>query len=249
MTYWGFHLTFILPAIAALLLLHRGIGGPVPPRAGLGLGLIAGAAFVYTAPWDGYLIARGAWSYQPDRVSMAWRLGNIPLEEGCFFILQPVFTGLCLLCFLRRGHDWQRLGTLHRQWFPRVLGGALIASGGVLGGCALAVGGRWLYLGLILVWSAPPLALHWLYGGDALWRSRHVLAASLTLATIYLWAADRAAIGARIWTISPQHSTGWNPLGLPVEEALFFLVTNLLVIQGLLLFFRWTAPPTPARTP
>ncbi len=247
MTYWGFHLTFILPAIGALLLLHRGIGGPVPPRAGLGLGLIAGLAFVYTVPWDSYLIARGAWSYQPDRVAMAWRLGNIPLEECCFFILQPVFTGLCLLCFLRRGQDWQRLGAPRRRWFPRVLGGGLIASGGMLGGCALAAGGRWLYLGLILLWSAPPLALHWFYGGDILWRARHVLAASLILATVYLWSADRAAISARVWTVSPVHSTGWNPLGLPVEEAVFFLVTNLLVIQGLLLFFRWKAPP--ARMP
>ena len=239
MTYWGFHGIFMLPAIGALLLLHRGIGGPSPPRVGLGIGLIAGVALLYTAPWDHYLIVHGAWSYEPDRVSLSLRLGNIPLEEICFFVLQPVFTGLCLLCFLRDGRDLPPTDTPQQTSLPRVLGGTLALVAGVAGACALAAVGRWFYLGLILVWSAPPLALHWFYGGGALWRARRVLLASLTLATVYLWAADRAAIAARIWSISPLHSTGWNVLGLPVEEAVFFLVTNLLVLQGLFLFLRW----------
>lgn len=240
MTYWGFHGVFMLPAIGALLLLHRGIGGPTPPRALLALGLIAGLALFYTAPWDQHLIARGAWSYEPDRVSVAWRLGNIPLEEVCFFVLQPVLTGLCLLCFLREGRDLPACeAAVPGSWIPRVAGGALALLAGLAGAGALAAGGRWLYLGLILAWSAPPLALHWFYGGDALWRARRVLGASLTLATVYLWAADRAAIAAGIWIVSPLHSTGWKPRGLPVEEAVFFLVTNLLVLQGMFLFLRW----------
>ncbi len=242
MTYWGFHCIFMLPAIGALLLLHRGIGGPSPPRAGLGVSLIAGVALLYTAPWDRYLIGRGAWSYQPDRVSLSLRIGNIPLEEVCFFVLQPVFTGLCLLCFLRTGRDLSPAGADQQPSLPRVAGGTLALLAGAAGACALAAGGRWLYLGLILAWSAPPLTLHWFYGGGALWRARRVLLASLTLATVYLWAADRAAIAAQIWSVSPLHSTGWKPLGLPVEEAVFFLVTNLLVLEGLFLFFRWVRP-------
>ena len=239
MTYWGFHGVFMLPAIGVLFLLHRGIGGPSPPRVGLGVGLIAAVALLYTAPWDHYLIARGAWTYRPDRVSMSLRVGNIPLEEVCFFVLQPVLTGLCLLCFLRDDRDLPSSDAPRQTWVPRVAGGTLALLAGSAGAGALAAGGRWLYLGLILVWSAPPLALHWFYGGGALWRARWVLSASLILATVYLWAADRAAIAARIWSVSPLHSTGWSPAGLPVEEAVFFLVTNLLVLQGLFLFLRW----------
>lgn len=244
MTYWGFHAAFILPAIGALLLVYRLTNGPRPPRVLLGFGLIAGVALLYTAPWDNYLIARGVWSYLPDRVSEWWRLGRVPLEECGFFILQPVLTGLCLLCLLRQGREQVWLGTPPRPWPPRIIGGVLTLLVGGGGALALASGGHWLYLGLILVWSAPPLALHWFYGGETLWRSRRVLGTSLAAATVYLWAEDRAAIGLKIWSVSPLHATGWNLWGLPVEEAMFFLVTNLLVLQGLLLFFRWVAPPT-----
>ena len=115
------------------------------------------------------------------------------------------------------------------------------ASLGAAGTFALLTGGRWFYTGLILVWSAPPLTLHWLYGGDTLWNSRRVALPALAFATVYLWVADRVAIGAGIWTISPLHSTGWTLLGLPVEEALFFAVTNLLIVQTLLLLWRRVA--------
>ncbi len=243
MTYWGFHATFILPAIGALLLVYHRASGPRPPRVILGFGFIAGVALFYTTPWDNYLIERGIWSYPLDRVSGSLRLGRVPLEECCFFVLQPVLTGSCLLCLLRLGSARGWLESPSRVWTPRIVGGALSLAVGAAGALATAAGGRWLYLGLILVWGVPPLALHWCYGGETLWQSRHMLGASLLAATIYLWAVDRAAIGLKIWSISPLHVTGWELFGLPVEEAVFFLVTNLLVLQGLMLFFRWIEVP------
>ena len=47
---------------------------------------------------------------------------------------------------------------------------------------------------------------------------------------------DRVAIGLGIWDITNRFSLGADPLGLPVEEAVFFLFTNLLVVQGAMLF-------------
>ena len=47
--------------------------------------------------------------------------------------------------------------------------------------------------------------------------------------------ADRIAIGLGIWYIAEPTKTGFEPLGLPIEEAIFFLITNVLVVQGLLL--------------
>jgi lycopene cyclase domain-containing protein len=91
------------------------------------------------------------------------------------------------------------------------------------------------YLALILVWACPMLALQWAYGGHYLWRVRRVVLVGVMVPTVYLWIADRIAIALSIWVISDRYTTGFAPFGLPVEEALFFLLTNLLVVQGLLL--------------
>ncbi len=212
-----------------------------PPGAGRGLALLAALALVYTTPWDNYLVARGVWSYQPERVATAWRIGYVPLEEYFFFALQPIFTGLCLLLFLSPRDDGRQPGDLPaRPWRFRLAGGSVVIVLGVLGVLGIVAGGRWLYAGLILAWGAPPLALHWFYGGETLWTLRRTAIPAFLLSTGYLWLADRIAIGAGIWSISTRYSTGWTLLGLPLEEALFFVVTNLLVIQALLLFFRWT---------
>jgi lycopene cyclase domain-containing protein len=77
----------------------------------------------------------------------------------------------------------------------------------------------------------------WLYDGKTLWAYRHVLGPAVALSTLYLWMADAIAIRNQIWTISDAYTFGIEPFGLPIEEATFFLMTNLLVVQGLLLLF------------
>ena len=68
-----------------------------------------------------------------------------------------------------------------------------------------------------------------------------------------LWVADAIAIHLGIWRISERYTLGPAVGPLPLEEAVFFLVTNLLVVQGLLLFLyppgrrvAEGAPPRPA---
>lgn len=56
--------------------------------------------------------------------------------------------------------------------------------------------------------------------------------------TLYLWVADRIALALGIWHISDRFTTGLAHGGLPLEEALFFVVTNLLVVQGLILMLH-----------
>jgi lycopene cyclase domain-containing protein len=56
------------------------------------------------------------------------------------------------------------------------------------------------------------------------------------LPTVYLWVADRIAIGLGVWAISDRYTLGFAPLGLPVEEATFFLVTTVISVCGVLLF-------------
>jgi lycopene beta-cyclase len=241
MSYASFLAVFILPIIGVLGYLQAKNGPSLLPKWRMGFAVLAAMALVYTTPWDNYLIYRGVWFYSPDRVIESLRIGYVPLEEYLFFLLQPIMTGLFLLYFAHRHRTivpaW--LEQQPRKWRPRIIGGicALIIT--AVGGWAVVVNGHGTYFGLILVWAGPVLALQWVYGGDHLWRGRRIFLSTLVSATVYLWVVDRIAIEWKIWSISPLYSTGWNLLGLPVEEATFFLVTNLLVIQGLLLFFQF----------
>jgi lycopene cyclase domain-containing protein len=232
---------FILPVIGVLFFLNRRAGLGVLPLFWQAVGLIALVALLYTTPWDNYLIYRGVWSYNLSRISQSLRIGYVPLEEYCFFILQPVLTGQYLLFFSNRyRHETEAcFRPARRRWLPRIAGASLGAILGLTGILAMLRGGPWTYFGLILTWASPVLCFHWLYGGDFLWRARRLFLASLVSATVYLWVVDRIALEWKIWSISPTLSTGWNLLGLPAEEAVFFLLTNMFVLQGLLLFFEF----------
>lgn len=229
MSYLAFLLVFILPPIAALapLARARGAAGARELRA---LGLVMLIALVYTTPWDNYLVWRGIWSYGPDRV--IGTIGYVPVEEYLFFLLQPLLSGLWALLLLRREGGRQPGGAAAR------LAGALVYL--LATGVGVAALGReqGSYLGLILAWAAPVLAGQWAYAGAAMWAHRRVWLLGWAVPTLYLWVADALAIRMGIWRISEAHTLGPSLFGLPLEEAVFFLVTNLLVVQGLLLFLR-----------
>jgi lycopene cyclase domain-containing protein len=234
MTYLAFHCIFILPPILALSWLQRGRIDCMHPRAGLFLGLMAAIAFVYTAPWDNYLVWRGVWGYGAERV--VGTIGYVPVEEYLFFVLQPLLAGLWLYQLLPAG---TAAAGRAARWVGAAIYGVLVLPGAIL-----LRRPEGTYLGLILVWAAPVLALQWAYAGGELWARRRVWAAGITVPTLYLWAADAVAIRLGIWRISEVHTLGPALGPLPLEEAVFFLFTNLLVIQGLLLFLH---PPNALR--
>lgn len=237
MSYLAFHLVFILPPIAVLALSTRARGGLAPGEL-RALGLVMLIALMYTTPWDNYLVWRGIWSYGSDRV--LGTIGYVPVEEYLFFLLQPVLTGLWLLLLLHRRGEPRAVGGK-----PRVVGALAFVLVAAVGVAALGHEGG-AYLGLILVWAAPVLAGQWAYAGSALWAHRRVWLLGVAVPTLYLWIADALAIRMGIWRISAEHTLGPALGGLPLEEAVFFLVTNLLVVQGLLLFVR---PPASSRGP
>lgn len=88
----------------------------------------------------------------------------------------------------------------------------LLAALGVL---LLALGGRYLYLGLTLAYFAPVFVLQWAFGGDLLWGWRRALLLGAGLPTLYLWFADAWAIREGIWWISPGTPWALGPLGSP----------------------------------
>jgi lycopene cyclase domain-containing protein len=242
MTYFGFLLSFLVIPILILLWLTwrdygRGMNWLLMPNnriAWITLGSLILIALVYTTPWDNYLVATGVWDYDPALVT-GITLGWVPLEEYLFFILQPILTGLWTLYLIRRlsgEHSASTIWPSLRWILPAMLGGLWLAA-------ALVLIAGWqpgVYLALQLIWALPPLMLQLGFGADILWRRRIVVLSAILSTTLYLSAADWLAIRAGIWTIDPGQSLNLF-LGnyLPVEEFIFFLLTNTLVVFGLLL--------------
>ncbi len=230
MTYLQFHLVFIIPALLLVALVPpRPLTGETRRRGLFFLVLVAAIAFVYTTPWDNYLVYRGVWGYGTARVLGV--IGYVPIEEYAFFLLQPFLTGLW---FYRRFHGPDATAVT-ATWQPKLIGGLgwLVVS---VVGYLLMQQESGLYMGLILVWAGPVLAGQWAYAGHKIWAWRRPVFWGIAVPTVYLWVADGLAIGLGIWEISATYTLGPAVLGLPIEEATFFLLTNVLVVQGLVLF-------------
>jgi lycopene cyclase domain-containing protein len=200
----------------------------------LALVLHAAAALLYTTPWDNFLVANRVWWYDGELV-LGVTLGYVPLEEYCFFVLQTVLTGLWLLYLARRVPVQ---GFFHGQGRTIRLGSTLTAGALWCVSAATFLSG-WrpgTYLALELSWALPAIMAQLAFGADILWHHRRLLAVALFPATIYLSLADSQAIVAGTWTISPAKSVNVYLGGvLPLEEFIFFLLTNTLVIFGMIL--------------
>lgn len=242
MTYFGFLLRFLVIPIVLLGVVawwDRRRGRSLPssfhsPSFWLGFVLLPLVALIYTTPWDNYLVATRVWWYKPELVT-GFIIGWVPIEEYTFFILQPLFTGLFLLTLLRRlPHDAKPANQPRLRY-------SLAAAAGLLWLCILVL--FWLgydaftYMGLMLGWALPPIIFQLFFGGDILWRHRKAVLTAIIIPTVYLSYADGLAIDGGTWTINPEQSLNIFLGGvLPIEEAIFFLVTNVLVVLGLTLF-------------
>ena len=241
MTYFGFLTRFLLiPMVTLGLLLwydHR--QGRVTPSylrnlpAWVAILLHIVIAVLYTTPWDNYLVATSVWWYDPNLVT-GFTIGWVPIEEYTFFVLQTWLTGLWWIWLARRivpAVKWHRSGSIRLissilltiLWIPFVL----FLIGGVT---------PKTYSSLILAWAIPPIILQTAFGADILWRYRSLVLTTIAVPTLFLAMADTLAIQIGIWTISPEQTLGLHlPGGLPLEEFLFFLVTNVLVTFGVTL--------------
>ncbi len=99
--------------------------------------------------------------------------------------------------------------------------------------------GNATYLFLILIWGLPLIALQWLVGGDILLKRWKVLVPGILVPTLYLTIVDTVGLHATTWTINPTQSLNiFFPLiQVPIEQGVFFLTTNTLIVQGLILLW------------
>lgn len=92
------------------------------------------------------------------------------------------------------------------------------------------------YLAWLIPFAAPILIGQWLaFPGFLLRTANRWLPQSLLLAA-YFSACDAVGIATGIWSIGESTTTGIRLLGiLPIEEALFFVLSTLMVSQSMTL--------------
>lgn len=242
MTYFGFLLIFLVMPIlifAGMNWLDSRRGKQLPERlqswpvwAAIALHIVI--ALLYTTLWDNYLVATRVWWYDPELVT-GFTIGWVPIEEYTFFILQPILASLWMLflaCRIKVVSSAANAPVRLRVW--SVGGTAVIWLISVI---ILAV--SWQpgnYLALELGWALPPIALQLAFGADILWRYRRIVLWTIVPMTLYLATADALAICWGTWTINPQKSLNIFLGGvLPIEEFIFFLLTNILLTFGVVL--------------
>lgn len=231
-TYAGFHAVFVVPALVALAVVaSRRRGDPRQVVRALPFFAIVLLALVYTTPWDNYLIHRGVWWYGEGTV--AGRLWLAPIEEYLFILLLPIVATL-----------WLAIVSTSFEWPDDAITMTVPdRSLGVLAGIAVGMAGLVMltrdatyYMGAILAWAGPVLALQWAVGWSYLLARWRLVAVGTLVPAMYFAVADRIAIEEEIWTISERYTTGLAVGGLPIEEGAFFVVTTLFVVQGLVLY-------------
>jgi lycopene beta-cyclase len=248
MTYFGFLGIFLLPLLIIFLIITY--TDKRSNRKSLPRNLTAWpffsvifahvlVALIYTTPWDNYLVATNVWWYDPKLVT-GITLGWVPIEEYTFFILQTLTSGTWIGILARRLYVSNSPPDLLPQSISRKLRyGLTLILIPIWLWSAIVLGTSWQpgnYLALILIWALPPIMLQTFFGSDILLRYSNLLLISVTSTTVYLSVADYFAIRAGTWVISPEKTLGIKFGGIvPVEEVIFFMMTNILISFGMVL--------------
>lgn len=234
------HLQYTIPPAVALTFCYY----PLSTTLGVYkvLFLIA-IAVVSTTPWDSYLIHSRIWTYPPNAI-IGPTLFRIPLEEVFFFVIQTYNTSLLYLLLSKptfhpvylRGQklleEGRRLSL--RRWI-----GTLAILACIFAGIGMIIkSGEGLYMGLILAWAGPFVLLLWSLAYQFIMGLPFSnTSLPIILPTLYLWVVDTLALKRGTWVIESGTKLGWHLWdGLEIEEAVFFLVTNVLIVFGLIAF-------------
>ncbi len=242
MTYFGFLIRFLIIPILIFLAVtywdshkNRQISGFRNGSAvWIAIAVHVVLAVLYTTPWDNYLVATGVWFYNPDLVT-GIVLAYVPIEEYTFFIVETILAGLWWW-FLAR-----RLSSPASEFKPNkafvYLSTCLLVFLWFLFAYLFFFGeAKWTYLSITLFWALPPLIVQLLFGADILWHYRKLVVWAILVPGTYLSLMDIVALHETTWSISASQTTGILFFGiLPLEEVVFFFITNVMISFGITL--------------
>jgi lycopene cyclase domain-containing protein len=246
MTYFGFLLRFLLIPISIFLAVtlwdnkkNKLIHGFRNGRAvWMAIGIHILLAVVYTTPWDNYLVATKVWYYNPALVT-GFVIGYVPIEEYTFFVVETILSGLLwwwLARTLTLPSPHGRGGFSSNKKLVYVSTCILISVWVIFTYLFFFGDAKWTYLSIILFWALPAILPQLLFGADILWHYRKLVFWAIMIPGTYLSLMDIAALRDTTWSISPTLTTGMLFFRiLPIEEVVFFFITNILIVFGVTL--------------
>jgi lycopene cyclase domain-containing protein len=242
MTYFGFLLRFLFIPILIFLVITfwdkrqaKRIDEFKNGRAvWIAIGVHILLAVLYTTPWDNYLVATGVWYYNPKLVT-GFLIGYVPIEEYTFFVVETVLAGLWWWFLTRRIAPSKKNFESNR--LPVYLSTCVLTLLWLVFTYLFFFGNaKWTYLSITLFWALPPVIIQSLFGADILWHYRKLVMWAILVPSLYLSLMDIVALKETTWSISPAQTTGILFFGiLPLEEVVFFFITNVLITFGITL--------------
>lgn len=236
LTYLLFHLIFTIPILVVLKMYQPEYSSKRQKLKTIGIYFLLALCYLYTIPWDNIMIAIGVWSYDPNIV--AFTVWHAPLGEYLFFGIQTIVTALWLHIIGFR----YKFEEGDMDWSYRV-GGLIFLT---LIFCLFMIqpiSSSMVYLAGIILWCIPIVMIQWGIGGSYLMKEKRSIVLAVLPPTIYYSAIDYIAIYLNLWTISDNYSLGINIGVIPIEEIIFFFMTNTMIIFGLVLyswvFYNW----------
>ncbi|MBL8079611.1 MAG: lycopene cyclase domain-containing protein [Anaerolineales bacterium] len=246
MTYFGFLLRFLVIPILIFLAItwwDNKTNKPTPGFANdravwIAILVHVVLAVVYTTPWDNYLVATGVWYYNPDLVT-GIVFGYVPIEEYTFFVVETILSGLWWWFLARRLSGPTEIFKPSKS--ARIIAsGILFIAWAVFTVLFFSDNEPITYLSITLFWALPAIFPQLLYGADILWHYRKLVSLGILIPGTYLSLADIVALKDTTWSISPSQTTGVLFFGiLPLEEVVFFFITNVLIIFGMTLLLSY----------
>ena len=202
---------------------------------------LAFAAIIFSSMWDSLIFSKGVFTF--DQGSMLGVFGAMPLEEWLWFIDHTTLASIVTLAVMRPQADDVLAASLRsplRQHSPADKGAAM-------GLAALSTTGFWLtsqilmaapgadehllFLGVLMGFMPPVLALQWWFGGNVFRQRPGEMLSAIAAVSVYVLALDQLALSKGIWHLNPDYTTGLNLLGVSIEQILVYTLTTVLVVQ------------------
>lgn len=221
------HLIYMLPVFGVLTLITR----PFINRSEIfKIILISITNLAYLKLWDTLIIPDRTWTFIPERVNSI--IGESTIEKNMFFLLQIILTSLwtliCVrwtipcLCFNQNKKSYQLI-----QWIPILLLNIVMAIG-----CTMVVPGQnTFYLGCLLCWASPIIMYLWYGCGNFFVKKIISSSIAIVVPTLYFcWMNQKISV-VNIWyTKKPTSLNVFIFEDLPLEEALYFFITNVIIV-------------------